>query len=174
VAHLWLMDADGAWDVYPLADSCYLVDRLPPATVGSALDASGGAALLPAHEQAVWVLVTHANVTARVNGCPLRLGLRVLADRDEIQIAGVGTFFFSTESLARIESLPMLERVIACARCKLPIEPKSPAVRCPSCKVWYHERDDYPCWTYSEHCALCARSTRLDGRYHWRPEESWM
>lgn len=175
MAHLWLMDAKRAWVVFPLAEPGYGVDRLPPSVIESVADASRCIALLPAGASpgVSWVLMAPMGAKAQVNGWPLRIGMRVLDDHDEVEIAGVGTFFFSTESLARIEPLPEMERAITCVRCKLPIELESPAVRCPNCRVWHHQGGEYECWTYSEGCAACSFSTRLDDRYRWTPEEAW-
>src|SRR2546425_13377127 len=52
------------------------------------------------------VLMAGPESNVRVNGIPMAAGLRVVADRDEIRVAGVGPFSFSTESLARIEPHP--------------------------------------------------------------------
>ncbi len=175
VAHLWLTAEDGELTVFPLLDRGYGFGAMPPSKLGAKADSARIVSLLPAlaEGKARWVLVAPIGSLVHVNGWPLRTGLRVLLDRDEIEVVGVGTFFFSTESLARVESLPARGRVVHCARCKLVIEQGSPAVRCPACQVWHHQCAEYQCWTYSESCALCSQRTQLDATYRWTPAEVW-
>jgi len=104
-----------------------------------------------------------------LNGAPLHAGIRVLADRDEIRVAGLGRVFFSTEQLARIDPFPGADTSTFCPRCKQAITAGSPAVKCPACQRWYHQSDEYPCWTYTEQC-LCGHPTALDSGYRWTPE----
>ena len=113
-----------------------------------------------------WVLTGDA----RVNGMPLLTGIRVLRDRDELEVNGVHAFF-STETLALVEPMPRGDKRVFCPRCKQGIESESAAVRCPRCRVWHHQSDDLPCWTYAERCALCDQPTALDAGYRWTPEE---
>jgi hypothetical protein len=175
VAHLWIEDEDAAWTVFPLLEARYGLSGLPPRKAEDVSVTTRGVCLLMAvgHGRSAWVLIAPVGTHVCVNGWPLKTGLRVLADRDEVSVGGLPTFFFSSESLARIERLPTLDRAIFCARCKLLIEPDTPAVRCPSCHVWHHQDGDYPCWTYSESCTLCSQPTRLDTGYRWKPTEVW-
>jgi hypothetical protein len=113
-----------------------------------------------------WVLTG----AARVNGMPLLTGIRVLRDRDELEIGGLCAFF-STETLALVEPLPHGDTPVFCPRCKQEIAKQSAAVQCPQCRVWHHQSDDLPCWTYSERCALCDQPTDLSADYRWTPEE---
>ena len=116
-----------------------------------------------------WVLV--GSDTTRINGAPLLSGIRVLADRDEVQVGG--QVFFSTEHLACVEPFPGAGQPIFCPRCKQEIALASPAVQCPGtgCRVWHHQSDDLPCWTYAERCALCDQPTETGTTYRWTPEE---
>lgn len=123
-----------------------------------------------------WVILAAAGCGVRVNGVPLVLGLRVLDHRDEILLPAATPgepcrFYFSTERLARVEPFPAPNGPATCARCKQPINPGDPAVQCPSCGVWHHQSEKWPCWTYSDRCARCDTPTDLDGDYRWTPED---
>lgn len=122
-----------------------------------------------------WVLTAPPDLGVTINGRPLKNGLRVLQDRDSIRVPGSSTCFFSTERLAAVEPLPILEEIY-CPRCKLPIEQDGPAVCCPSCGVWHHEQAapdagrELLCWTYTDTCALCDQATDLDAaQFRWTP-----
>jgi hypothetical protein len=104
-----------------------------------------------------------------VNGIALDAGMRVLRDRDEL-VAGGERVFFSTETAAEVVPMPVMERAASCPRCRLPIDPGTPAVRCPRCRVWYHQSDEYPCFTYAP-CALCGEPSTLGAGLQWVPEE---
>jgi hypothetical protein len=120
-----------------------------------------------AAEPDIWVVVGAASL--RVNGEPLDAGIRVLRDRDELR-AGSRRAFFSAESPVELVAFPAPDRAVLCPRCKLEIPPASPAVRCPQCRVWHHQSDDLPCWTYDRHCATCDRPSALDAGFRWTPE----
>jgi hypothetical protein len=108
-----------------------------------------------------------------INGLPLRLGTRVLRDRDEIIFAGAqisAPGYFSTERPACIEALPESLEPIYCARCRQLIEIGAAAVRCPGCDLWHHQTAELPCWTYAPKCALCEQPTALEGGFRWTPE----
>jgi hypothetical protein len=172
----------------PLASGCVALDRtLPtaapsdtsaggdpvPAPRGGADAASDGASLVcttgPGGER--WLLVAGARHNARVNGLAVLTGARVLTDRDELALPGHPPMFFSAEAVPAIEPFPGTAQPIFCPRCKQAIEIPMPAVRCPQCRVWHHQSDDLPCWTYGSHCALCAQVTNLDAGLRWLPEE---
>jgi hypothetical protein len=119
----------------------------------------------PSDGQETWVLVG----AAQVNGMPLLTGIRVLRDRDELQVGGLRAFF-SAEALAAVRPSPAQGERIFCPRCKQEIEKLSPAVRCPQCRVWHHQTAELPCWTYSERCASCNQPTDLNAGYRWTPE----
>jgi hypothetical protein len=117
-----------------------------------------------------WLVMCAARASVRLNGVLLRAGIRVLRDRDELQVDGFGRVYFSTEQLARVEPFAPGERAAVCPRCKQAIAAGSPAVCCPQCGVWYHQSDEFPCWTYAPRCVLCPQPTALDAGYRWTPE----
>jgi hypothetical protein len=175
MAHLWVRHA-GEWAVLPL-------DRTPLTltAIRDATDSAAPAAGCPmpravlartgSPDRAVWHLVAAPDSGVRVNGLPLAAGLRVLADRDEVRAPGLESLFYSTERLAAVEPLPELGGEVSCPRCRQPIAPASPAVRCPGCNLWHHETGELPCWTYAPTCALCPQSTASDAGFRWTPEE---
>lgn len=120
-----------------------------------------------------WVVIHTPGRALRLNGTALVTGIRVLSHRDELRLAGVaGRAFFSLEGLAAVVPFEGLEGS-RCPRCQQPIQPGTPAVRCPQprCGVWHHESDEFPCWTYSPTCSLCDQSTELEGGFRWTPDE---
>lgn len=78
--------------------------------------------------------------------------------------------YFSNQRHPVVEPLPESDEPRFCPRCKSVIETGSPAVRCVACGSWYHQSDEFPCWTYSESC-VCGYPTALDGDYRWTPHE---
>lgn len=126
-----------------------------------------------------WVLLAERAAAVCVNGARLRLGIRVLRDRDEIIARPAASaeqagkrFYFSTERLARVEPYPGREAAAAarCARCKKPLA-NSQAVCCPKCGAWHHQTDHLPCWTYHTVCSVCDQPTDIETTYRWTPEE---
>ena len=116
-----------------------------------------------------WTLLAGSATGVHINGVPLALGIRVLADKDEIRAAG-HRLFFSTEELARVVPFPGLAQPAFCPRCKQQIQPGDLAVCCPSCRAWSHQSEKFPCWTYDQSCALCQRqSTALDAGFSFNP-----
>lgn len=73
----------------------------------------------------------------RVNGQRVPIGARVLSDRDVIALGGGQTVWFSSECGAEV--VPFAGEHASCIRCKLPLEPGTPAVRCPApgCGFWH-------------------------------------
>lgn len=117
-----------------------------------------------------WLLIADDRVG--VNGTPLSLGIRALRDRDEIRVPGMPALFFSGECLAVVTAMPKTDPVANCPRCVQPIRADTPAVQCPQCRVWHHESEEYPCWTYGAKCAAnCDQPTNLEAGYRWTPEE---
>ena len=174
--HLWLKNVSDEWAVLPLEADAFALTTNPPRPVpnGRVLDESVSQVVLLCDRrgaEASWVLISGREREVRLNGVPLMLGVRVVADRDEIFVAGVGKLYFSTESLARAASFPGAEQTLYCPRCKQAVEQETQAVRCPQCRVWYHHSEDLPCWSYTETCALCPQPTALDAGYRWTPEE---
>jgi len=177
MAHLWIQQqladvhrdaATGAWAVSPLDDAAVVLQAPQHAGAASALVMRSR---LPAGE--LWLVMGVPPSGVLLNGEPLRTGMRVLADRDELQVDGVGRMFFSTECLARVRAFPGAERAMRCVRCKQVIQPGSAAVCCPQCATWYHHQpsDDLSCWTYVSHCAVCPQPTALETGYQWTPAE---
>ncbi|MFQ5653988.1 MAG: hypothetical protein ACE5GW_04575, partial [Planctomycetota bacterium] len=106
---------------------------------------------------------------------------RRLQDRDQIRLRGArAPLVVSGEGPARVEPFPGGESDVECPRCKLPIDPGTPAVRCPHCGVWHHQdlrhddaEKDLPCWTYKPLCATCDRETAPEAGFSWTPLETW-
>lgn len=177
MAHLWLKNGSEQWAVLPLeAEAFVLTTKLPqPLQSAQATDEESVSRVVLLRErreaEASWVLISGRERNVQVNGIPLTLGVRVVADRDEISVEGIGSFYFSTEALARVEAFPGAEQALYCPRCKQQVGKDNPAVKCPQCGVWYHQSEDLPCWSYSETCALCPQLTDLDAGYRWTPEE---
>jgi hypothetical protein len=176
MSHFWLANASGGWGIHSLAgESCLAASAGPnasfsPPAAGPGLDeirivppdAAGGSA--------AWALLAGLEVSVRVNGLPLVLGIHALRDRDEISLAGQ-RYFFSTEELALVTPFPGLAQPACCPRCKQKVEVGEPAVACPHCRAWHHQSDEFPCWTYEPTCALCQlQSTALDAGYSWTPD----
>jgi hypothetical protein len=180
MAHLWA-DDDRQWVVVPLSahrppDLARLFGRLSHASAACGTSTCAPV-LLPSDTDGSktrdsWILLASPSAPVRVNGAPLPWGIRVLQDRDEIAVADHPPLYFSVESLAQVEALPETGRRVACPRCRREVEPGSAAVRCPApgCGVWYHESEEFPCWTYGPTCALCPQPTPLDTGFRWTPE----
>jgi hypothetical protein len=176
MAHLWLKDDSDGWAVLSLDKQAYTLATNPPRPVAPHLAAEVAASrvlLLRAQlvEGASWVLLAKEDGDVFINGSRLSLGIRVIADRDEIRVRDLATIYFSTESLPAVAQFPGAEKALFCPRCRMKIEEGRLAVRCPSCGVWHHQTDDLPCWTYAEVCALCPQPTDLDAGFRWTPEE---
>ncbi|MEW6207429.1 MAG: hypothetical protein AB1631_03625 [Acidobacteriota bacterium] len=173
MAHLWLSVEDQI-AVFPLDGEAFSLSTHPPRRIAAPVckDALQGIALLKVENPngALWIVVAGADQTVHINEFPLSLGIRALSDKDRIWVSGVGSFFFSTESLAAVERFPGAEQKIFCPRCKLEIEEGQSAVKCPQCSRWHHQTDEMKCWTYTKHCALCPQMTSLDAGYRWMPE----
>ena len=166
MAHLWRKDGAGQWGVESLASGSTRVFDSEVAlfgleSVGSAGPAERWALIFPIPCRAVYV-----------NGGAVRSGIRVLRDRDAVQVSGGQLVFFSTERLARVEPLPAGLPPTHCPRCKQQIEPDTDAVRCPSpgCRAWHHQSDELGCWRYADTCALCPQPTDVEAGYQWTPQ----
>jgi hypothetical protein len=179
MAHLWTQDSQGEWAVLLLEDATVDLSQNPPRRLRSrSISAQPEVRLFrPSADershQGPWLLLSAPTRDVQVNGLPLARGLWVLADRDEIRVSGAGTFFFSTEELPRLE--PFVgdpDKLTYCYRCKEPIEPGSPAVRCPSCSLYCHQNEEVKrgCWLYDGQCPYCKRPTDLDSGFSWTPE----
>ena len=181
MAHLWLADPTTEWVILPLTTSEFTLDDFPPRPFHGESDApgkkigNGPASQLISVAGGDWAVVTGPGQELRVNGRALPTGLRLLEDRDEIQVPGAGSLYFSTEVLARVGAFPGADSPHACPRCKLTLEKGDAAVKCPQCGVWTHEGatatgEDRRCWSYADTCALCAQKTAADEGFRWTPE----
>ena len=132
------------------------------------LDSSAQVRLCAGGNEA-WVLIASPAAWVRVNGRPIALGIRSLRDRDEIVI-GPSRYYFSTERRACIAPFPGAGGAVICPRCRKEIAKNSPAVRCPSCGTFHHQREGLACWSYSAKCGLCDADTALDAGFRWQPE----
>lgn len=186
MAHLWLRDGMGVrdglgsdrgaeWRAWPLEQGAVRLSGCGPSPE-PALPARDTEAVLvcPGGDGCddSWVLLAGTATGVRVNGLPTP-GIRVLHDRDEIRLwtHGEQMVFFSTERVASIQPYAGPEGA-RCPRCRRVLESGVPAVECPHCGVWHHEKPEAFCWTYSEACAVCSQETRLDAGYDWQPEAS--
>jgi hypothetical protein len=174
MAHLWVRNENAEWAVVPLDADAFDLSVSPPRATPLEHVSKGGDSrvfLLRLREAREWILLSSSQDRVRVNGLKVASGIRVLSDRDEIRVEGVDTFFFSTERLAVIEPFPGAERAVFCPRCKQGFQEGALAVQCPQCKVWHHQSEELPCWTYSPTCALDDQPTDLDADYRWTPRE---
>lgn len=166
MAQLWIEEAN-AWAVVPLSGTRVALAGLP----GARPDLPAVLIRAGTDERADWHLLATPSSRIAVNGLPLLDGMRTLSDKDEIRIPAAGALFFSTERLAQVEPLPVAGHEVSCPRCRQPIAPESPAVRCPGCEVWHHGSAELPCWSYAATCALCQQPTAADAGFKWTPEE---
>ncbi len=174
MAHLWMQTESKRWGYYTLSATAFSLETLPPSTLDATPSAAGddsrGGVLLTRASQDEWVLMTGKARRAWVNGVPATLGIRVLDHQDRITIDGVGTTFLSTETLPCIESFPEDIGPRQCPRCRLAVEVGRPAVLCPGCAIWYHESEEFPCFTCTSTCVFCPQETALDTGFRWIPE----
>jgi len=154
MAYLWQREAAG-WAARALSRD--------------SLQYAPGIVLVREAASGAWVLCCAPGLGVRVNGHPVRIGLRVLADRDEIRVPGEASTYFAAETLPRVEQYTSADAV-RCARCREPLARGEPAVRCPGCGTWHHETGDLPCWTYAETCAACPGPTAFQRVLRWAPE----
>lgn len=171
--HLWINKNDEVgWQTLTLGLGSTALD---PATLGLRLP--GIPPTVPLLQRIVrrdhpeqWALFAPPD-RIRINGRLELLGLRLLHDRDRLEVRGLPPFYFSTESLAAVEKFPGSEKTVFCPRCRDAIHAGADAVRCPGCGMWHHQMAGRNCFTYAETCALCSQRSALDGRYRWTPEE---
>lgn len=172
--HLFIRTANSNdWPVLPLTNQALLLtgdSERPARLAGAADDTSAAARLVPVSASgSEWALLGDQR-SARVNGEPLYLGIRALADKDEIQIAPGLRCFFSTETPPRVAPFPGADRAVMCPRCRLEIEVGQFYATC-ACGTSFHEiLGERPCFTYGP-CLACGRELTLDGVLLWTPEE---
>lgn len=178
MAQLWFKPTDSELTMVPLSGRpvCLSVSPPQPAEQRSPGSMPGDVLLEnfphPVTNEDRWLLFTGDSTAVWVDGVPQSLGLYHLADGQEILVKGAGVVVMTTERPPLKATLPDSERDVICPRCKTEIEPGSNAVQCPSCRIWHHEMDGLPCWTYehSTHCAMCAQPTDLDAGLRRIPE----
>ena len=176
MTHLWVKKDSDRWAVLPLEADVYLLTTNPPGPLRNlpGVDEAVSNVVLLCQKRAeenTWVLVAGRERDVRVNGEQMTLGACMVLDRDEIHIGGIGTLYFSTECLARIEVFPGSAESLYCPRCKQAVEEGNAVVRCPQCRTWYHKAEDLPCWSYAETCGLCPQPTDFEAGFRWTPEE---
>ena len=188
MAHIWVWDEAGTWSVITLSGISLDVGRFPPSAVPDLQSASAngaGVLLLPTvpspaggetpgpgvSDDAIWSLMWPEATRVQVNGLPLFTGFRVLRHQDEIRIASRTPMFFSTERLARTETLTSTDRELVCPRDKRPVQVGESVVICPSCRVIHHQTGEFNCWTYSPTCAMCDFPTDLNAGFRWIPDD---
>jgi hypothetical protein len=79
----------------------------------------------------------------------------VLRYGDEIRTHDGATWRFSNDACAEAAPFPGADHPARCGRCTTEIEVGTPAVRCPTCKRYHHERADLPCWSSVAFCGVC-------------------
>lgn len=169
MAHLFI-PKDGKLLPFPLTGDAYDLGDLTLLTREPSVETDGvlpGVVLM--RTGFAWIVMATRRKALLLNGCPVITGLAVLADRDEILLRGSAPIFFSEEDQAVVEPFPAMERAFFCGRCRDPMD-TGLAVRCPRCKVWFHEKPERKCWTYAGKCAFCEQSTELDAGFSWTPE----
>ena len=167
--HVWVHH-EGEWAIAPAGARALVLDSWIDGANLRAHPLAPRLCRVGRPDTASWLLLSRpGDVT--VNGLPVPGGLRVLSDRDEIRVQGSSPVYFSTETLAAVESLPASDQEVVCARCRQAIEPDTSAVRCPGCGLWHHASDEYPCWTYAPTCALCPQPTDDGAGFQWTPED---
>jgi len=178
MAHLWIEESPSDWAIVPLPSSGVDITATPDGRIVRIRGVNQHAADVAAvrvcsgpDTRRQWHLMAPRASRVSINGLPLLGGMRVLADRDEVHVAGCTSFFFSTEELARVVAMAVTDTVITCPRCRQRIEPGVPAVTCPACGLWHHQSEDLPCWNYAATCALCPQLTAVDVGYQWTPME---
>ena len=168
MAHLYVK-VDTRWEQAPLEPGC----ARPADSLTNEQGQAPGIKILSTRiaGQTRWIALRSGLSQFHVNGLPIPLGIKALSHRDKIDVPGVGEYFFSTESKAKVTYLPEGVKNCICPRCKTHILSGQAAVQCPKCGVWHHQMEDRKCWTYSELCATCDHVTDLDAEFEFNPEE---
>ena len=178
---LWIINSrspGSGWASYPLETG--LVQLTPDGPVPLPIPIGWGGMAGPllvesrvGQDTEQWLLLSTPGNRVSVNGSPVSIGARLLRDRDAISLGNGKMFFFSAERIAQVEPYPGKDDHTCCVRCKLPLEPAAPVVRCPApdCGFFHHQSKDRPCWTYAEGCANCGHPTSFEAGYQWSPAE---
>ena len=178
MAHLWVADPEQLWSIAPLEHDLYSIGVGDSGSAEITLGEKAWQTLVARHRaehgKASWVLMAAPGQRITVNGAETLAGLRVLQDRDHIRLFDKETavsFFYSAELIPRVEAFPGADTPVACPRCKIIIEPGASAVKCPGCGAWYHQSEEYPCWSYADKCALCKHPADMEAGYQFTPED---
>jgi len=142
---------------------------------GLSAGASGqdpAAQIVPFGDPPEFALVAPARARVRINGEPLRAGIRVLGDRDEIRL-GDTLVYFAAYSPPRVTSFSEAEHgSLHCPICTRALS--GPVVRCPRCGRFFCETDEteeFPCWTGGPTCPSGdGQPTALGAEFDWVPE----
>ena len=126
MAHLWVRDQSSEWLVLPLHDEALDLDSIrdPTGDRTRGADAQDGDARSADAQPAVllraqgppderWAVISSPDRRIRINGHSVNSGIRVLHDRDELDVGGLGNVYFSTEMLARVK--PFLDQGVSYA-----------------------------------------------------------
>lgn len=179
MAHVWIPVADAAgpaWAALPLAGQQYHFVSTEPYVRRAEVTAGPAAGeMLVRSEHAgteCWYVLASWAARLWVNGRQAPLGVKVLADRDEIRLENGCRCYFSTERAAKVVPFPGTDHETVCPRCGQPIEKGTPAVLCPECATWHHQASPLTCWWYeaSMQCQNCEHSTEPDAGFQWTPE----
>jgi hypothetical protein len=186
MAHFWIQRDSGEWTAAELDGSTNFMcadglgTKSSPRAPETSLTAGAGPGAAAVVRRCrpdgdVWAVMAPSDVVVRVNGWPLSLGLCVLRDKDEIRLGDARPCFFSTERLARVETMAEPSSPACCPRCTLPIVGGTLGVRCPRCGVLHHQTDELPCWYGDEDerfttCANCDQPVTLGTEYQWTPD----
>ncbi len=181
--HLWQQSGDD-WARVPLTEAVVIGrDRGGRFAVGAEVARhSGTVVAFNDHGKPCAALIVERSSMLTLNGYPA-LPATVLADRDEIALAGVpGTaperFYFGAYAPATAAALAPGGPALRCARCQEDIAVGDVIVRCPVCDGPYHEgaraavgagpeqaataaedgsdRERY-CFSYDPRCAQCRQ-----------------
>lgn len=175
MAHMWVKEVSGEWAVMQLDGGGFILtgNPLDPVQRRDSEEDTEAAHILRHNgaEGETWLILAEPHSGVRINGTVLASGIRVLRDRDEVLVGGTQRLFFSSERLPHAEPFPGIEQLIFCPRCKQEIAVETMAVKCPQCRAWHHQSEEFPCWLYSENCALCDQPTNLDdSNFQWTPK----
>jgi hypothetical protein len=171
MAQIWARSESGDWEAVKVEGDAFALVAGPQPIAPPDTEAGVLCRRFAGRSRETWVLLSSPSVDLRVNGAPLLTGIRVLEDRDAIQLSDESPTYFSSERLAEVELFPGSPEAVYCPRCKTEIAAGGAAVRCPGCESWHHQNETFGCWLYADRCALCDHPTALDAGYRWSPEE---
>lgn len=168
------INREGTWEAHPLgAEACLLLGPggAHPVAGTDSEDAASPPwqARVCSHQLAgstTEVLLLRSGVPARINGQPVVGQLAVLRDRSLLSIASQH-YFYSSESPAVVEIFQPGESRILCPRCNGEVT-EGEVVRCPGCRMYFHQSQERACFTYGETCSVCNTPTVL-GEEGWNP-----